>query len=262
MHPETSGKARHRHRPRPCLVHLPWIRRAGPAGPVDARSGRFGHRAGGVGKTTLIKLLTGMYKPTDGTIRIDGTPLTEMDPAEWALRSAGAFQDFVKFQTLTRHTVGMGDLERLDDRSAVQTAVERAHATSVIDQLDEGLDTQLGKMFAGTDLSHGQWQKLAVARGMMRSTPLLLVLDEPTAALDPQAEHDLFEDYAAGSARAKRAAGAITVLVSHRFSTVRMADLVFVLEDGTITEHGTHGELTAKDGTYAGIYRMQAAAYR
>jgi ATP-binding cassette subfamily B protein len=215
----------------------------------------------GAGKSTLVKLLAKMYEPTSGRILVDDTPLSRLETVGWRARLAGAFQDFVRFELPARHSVGVGDLARLDERPAVMTAVARAGAADVVGSLREGLDTQLGRAWpGGVDLSFGQWQKLALARGFMRDRPLLLVLDEPTAALDAETEHALFERYAA-TAR-DRAGGLVTVLVSHRFSTVRMADLIVVLDGARVVERGTHDELMATRGRYAELYRMQAAAYR
>ena len=216
----------------------------------------------GAGKTTLVKLLTGLYRPTSGQILVDGAlPLTDIAPRAWAAASGGVFQDFAKFELPAYQTIGVGDLPRIEDRDAVEAAVTRAGAERTIEILDDGLATQLGKIFGGAELSHGQWQRLALARGQMRTKPLLLVLDEPTAALDPQAEHDLFEAFARQARAAGAATGAVTVLVSHRFSTLSMADQVLVLSDGTVLETGSHAELLAAGGRYAELYAAQAAAY-
>jgi ATP-binding cassette subfamily B protein len=216
----------------------------------------------GAGKTTLVKLLTGMYQPTAGRILIDGTPLTDIDPAAWRERAAATFQDFVQFELRAREVVGIGDLPHSDDAGAVGIALERADATTVVAELHSGLETPLGSSFTqGAQLSGGQWQRLALARGMMRPTPLLLILDEPTASLDAITEARLFERYLAARASA-RERGAITVLVSHRFSTVRMADLILVLEQGRITESGSHEQLMLAGGLYAQLFELQARAYR
>jgi ATP-binding cassette subfamily B protein len=157
--------------------------------------------------------------------------------------------------------VGVGDVPRLDDEAAVVTAVSRAGADDVVVRLTAGLETQLGPTWpGGVEVSFGQWQKLALARGFMRDHPLLLVLDEPTAALDAETEHALFEGYAAAT-RGGGKAGRITILVSHRFSTVRMADLIVVLGGARVVETGTHDELIARGGSYAELYAIQAAAY-
>ena len=158
--------------------------------------------------------------------------------------------------------MGLGDVPRVDDEDAVVAAVDRAGARDVVARLPSGLDTQLGPTWpGGVDVSFGQWQKLALARGFMRDRPLLLVLDEPTAALDAETEHALFERYAA-AARDERADGRITILVSHRFSTVRMADIIVVMDGARVVEMGTHDELMARRGQYAELYGIQAAAYR
>ena len=187
-----------------------------------------------------------------------------MPAGEWRTRLAGAFQDFFRFEFRAGHTVGLGDLSRLDDEPAVVAAVNRAGAGEVIARLTKGLDTQLGPTWpGGVELSFGQWQKLALARGFMRGRPLLLILDEPTAALDAETEHALFEHYAA-AARGTGAndSGRLTILVSHRFSTVRMADLIVVLDGARLVEVGTHDELMAANGQYSELYSIQAAAYR
>jgi len=216
----------------------------------------------GAGKTTLVKLLCSLYRPTSGRILVDGVDLARMPVAKWRARLAGAFQDFFRFEFVARHSVGVGDLPRLDDEPAVVTAVNRAGADDVVSRLGSGLDTQLGPTWPqGVDVSFGQWQKLALARGFMRDDALLLVLDEPTAALDAETEHALFERYAAAANR-QSPRGLITILVSHRFSTVRMADLIIVLDGARVVEVGTHDALLAKGGQYAELYGIQAAAYR
>ena len=227
-----------------------------PAGAVVAIVGE-----NGAGKSTLVKLLAKMYAPTTGRILIDGTDLARIPAEEWRSRLAGAFQDFFRFELRAGQTVGIGDLPRLDNEPAVVAAVSRAGADDVIVKLAAGLDTQLGPTWpGGVDVSFGQWQKLSLARGFMRDKPLVMVLDEPTAALDAETEHALFERYAAVS-RDHREAG-ITLLVSHRFSTVRMADLIVVLDNARVGEVGTHEALIGKGGQYAQLYGIQAAAYR
>jgi ATP-binding cassette subfamily B protein len=223
----------------------------------------------GAGKTTLVKLLCRLYQPTSGRILVDGFELARMPSDVWRSRLAGAFQDFFRFELIARQSVGVGDVPRLDDEPAVVTAVERAGASDVVDRLTAGLSTQLGPTWPdGVEVSFGQWQKLALARGFMRDQPLLLVLDEPTAALDAETEHALFERYAAAARGGKsngaaaRANGCITILVSHRFSTVRMADLIVVLDGSRVVEAGGHDELVSKGGKYAELYGIQAAGYR
>ena len=230
-----------------------------PAGAVVAIVGE-----NGAGKTTLVKLLGKLYEPKSGAIYVDGLPLARMHADEWRERLAGAFQDFFRFEFQARHSVGLGDVPRFDDEPAVVRAVERAGADDVVARLPAGLETQLGPTWpGGVEVSFGQWQKLALARGFMRDRPLLLVLDEPTAALDAETEHALFERYAAAMHNNGSAAdGRITILVSHRFSTVRMADLIVVLDGAHLVEVGTHEDLMAKGGQYAELYGIQAAAYR
>jgi ATP-binding cassette subfamily B protein len=230
-----------------------------PAGSVVAVVGE-----NGAGKTTLVKLLAKMYEPRSGAIFIDDTPLARVRADQWRSRLAGAFQDFFRFEFKARQTIGVGDVPRLDQAPAVMTAVSRAGADDVIVKLKAGLETQLGPTWPeGVDVSFGQWQKLALARGFMRDEPLVLVLDEPTAALDAETEHALFERYAAATRGGVAPGnGRITVLVSHRFSTVRMADLIVVLDGSRVVEVGSHEELMAKRGQYAELYGIQAAAYR
>jgi ATP-binding cassette, subfamily B, bacterial len=227
-----------------------------PAGSVVAVVGE-----NGAGKSTMVKLLARMYSPTSGRITVDGVALTDIAIDEWRACLAGAFQDFYRFELHAHQTVGVGDLPRLDDRGATQNAVERAGANDVIERLAYGLETQLGPSWeAGAEISFGQWQKLALARGFMRDSPLLLILDEPTAALDAETEHALFERFAE-AARAHVDSGRVTVLVSHRFSTVRMADIIVVMDGSRVAEVGSHEELMARDGQYAELFRIQAAAY-
>ena len=225
-----------------------------PAGSVVALVGE-----NGAGKTTLVKLLCKLYEPSAGRILVDGAPLVRMRADEWRSRLAGAFQDFFRFELPARHSVGVGDVTRRDDERAVASAVDRAGADDLVARLPAGLDTQLGPTWpGGVEVSFGQWQKLALARGFMRGEPLLLMLDEPTAALDAETEHALFERYAA----AARHPAMVTILVSHRFSTVRMADRIVVLDGARVAQSGTHEELMAKGGPYAELYAIQAAAYR
>ena len=227
-----------------------------PAGAVVAIVGE-----NGAGKSTLVKLLAGMYRPTEGRLLVDGVDLASFPSTAWRARLAGAFQDFFRFELVARRSVGVGDAPRLDDVGAVAGAVERAGADDVLARLPAGLDTQLGPTWEdGVEVSFGQWQKLALARGFMRDAPLVLVLDEPTAALDAETEHALFERYA--NVARDHEAGRITVLVSHRFSTVRMADLIVVLDGARVVEVGRHDELVARGGQYAELFAIQAGAYR
>jgi ATP-binding cassette subfamily B protein len=207
----------------------------------------------GAGKSTLVKLLCRLYTPTAGRILVDGIDLDTIDPARWREKTSGAFQDFFPFEYTAGESIGVGDLPRVDDADALEKAISRAGAA---DAIPAGLSTQLGVTWEnGVDLSHGQWQKVALARGFMRPEPLLLVLDEPTSALDAATEDALFDRYAGA------AAPGVTVLVSHRFATVRMADLILVLDGSRLVERGSHAELMAADGRYARLYRIQARAY-
>ncbi len=218
----------------------------------------------GAGKTTLVKLLCRFYDPDEGRILVDGVDLRELDIEAWRQRLTMANQDFARLELLARETVGVGNLPFIDDEAAVLAAVDRAGGTDVIERLNAGLSTQLGRQWeGGTDLSMGQWQKLALARGLMREAPLLQLFDEPTASLDAGTEHALFERLtSASTATATRERGAVTVLVSHRFSTVRAADRILVIDEGQLVENGTHAELVRASGLYAELYEIQAAAYR
>jgi ATP-binding cassette, subfamily B, bacterial len=233
-----------------------------PAGSVVAIVGE-----NGAGKSTLVKLLCRFYDPSSGRITVDGADLTRLPPGQWRERLAGTFQDFFRFEYRAAFCIGLGDLPRADDREAVARAVARAGAEEVVSRLRDGLDTQLGNTWHdGAEISFGQWQRIALARGFMRDDPLLLVLDEPTAALDVETEHAIFQRYA-DAARASASTGGprsgrITVLVSHRFSTVRMADVIVVLDGARVREVGSHAELMAMKGRYAELYGIQEAAYR
>lgn len=234
-------------------VNLEW-----PAGSVVALVGE-----NGAGKTTLVKLLSRLYDPSEGTILVDGVDLTRLPSADWRARICAGFQDFCQFEVLARETVGLGDLPRISNVAAVETGLERAAATDVLIAMPQGLETQLGKEWeGGVELSTGQWQKLALSRALMRDEPLLIILDEPTAALDAATEHALFERFSETARAGDRASDRITVLVSHRFSTVRMADLIVVLDQGRVAEAGSHTELVARGGLYAELYELQAKSYR
>ncbi len=216
----------------------------------------------GAGKTTLVKLLTGMYRPTRGRITVDGADLALVDPTEWRRHTTAAFQDFSRYQLTARQVVGLGDLPRMADDAAVREAVARADAGGTVDGLPDGLDSQLGRYFTGgTELSGGQWQRLALARALMRERPLLTVLDEPTAALDAATESALYARWAEAARSGAAERGAITLLVSHRFSTVRTADVILVLDGGRVTEVGGHDELMAAGGPYAQLFALQARGY-
>jgi ATP-binding cassette subfamily B protein len=228
-----------------------------PAGSVVALVGE-----NGAGKSTLVKLLTGMYRPTSGRILLDDIDLTDIDLTAWRRRGSGAFQDHANLEFIVLESIGLGDVSHVDSESAVRRALRDGAATDVLTALPRGLQTQLGNTWpGGTELSGGQWQRLAIARGMMRRDPLLLALDEPTSALDAQTEHALFDRYAATAGDAGHR-GAVTLLVTHRFSTVAAADIVLVLDRGRVVEHGTHRELMNAGGKYAELYNLQARGYR
>jgi ABC-type multidrug transport system fused ATPase/permease subunit len=228
-----------------------------PAGTVVGIVG-----ANGAGKSTLMKLLTRMYEPNNGVILVDGIPLAEMDLASWRARCTAVFQDFVRFEFTAQHCVGMGDIRHVDDVERVREALAKAGATDVTDSLEQGLSTRLGESFAdGTALSGGQWQKLAIARAMMRNAPLVAILDEPTAAIDAESEHALLELYARAARIAVSRTGAIVLLVSHRFTSLRHADLIVVMSGGKLVESGSHEALMSMNGIYSGLYSRQASAY-
>ncbi|CAM3455022.1 ABC transporter ATP-binding protein [Occultella aeris] len=227
-----------------------------PAGSVIALLGE-----NGAGKTTLVKLLLGQYTPQSGRITIDGTDLQTMDPRAWATRCSGLVQDFAKLQGPVRESVSAAALRPLN-RTEIRTAIDHAHAGPIIDGLPDGLDTRLGLAYGTASLSHGQWQRLALARGLTRTTPLLLVLDEPTSALDPEVEHQLFDSFFRRARQVATTHGAIALVVSHRLSTTQDADLIIVMDHGHIVEVGDHAALIDADGRYAELFRLQSNAYR
>ncbi|HEY8283930.1 MAG TPA: ABC transporter ATP-binding protein [Chloroflexota bacterium] len=209
----------------------------------------------GAGKTTLIKLLTRLYDPTEGRILVDGYDIREFDPAELRQQIAIMLQDYATYQLTARENIGLGRHEELENEPAIEEAAQRSGADDVVEKLPQHYNTMLGKWFdEGVNLSGGEWQKVALARAFMRDAPIL-ILDEPTAALDAQAEFDLF-----GRLRALTT-GHTALYISHRFSTVRMADRILMLQDGELIEHGTHEELMALGGQYAHLFNLQAAAY-
>lgn len=229
-----------------------------PAGSIVAIVGD-----NGAGKSTLVKLLARYYEPSSGRITVDGVALDRLPAAAWRERLSAGFQDHARLELLASEAVGLGHLPQLDEHEAHAAALERAAAGDVVATLPNGLRTQLGKAFAdGHELSGGQWQKVALGRAMMRAEPLLLLLDEPTAALDAEAEHELFDRYSAAAREVRARTGGITLLVSHRFSTVRAADLIVVVDDRGIAEHGSHDELMAHRGLYAELFELQASSYR
>lgn len=215
----------------------------------------------GAGKSTLVKLLTGMYVPTTGRIVVDSDDLSSFDVDAWRARCTASLQQFVCFEVAAGQVVTLGDLPRLDDLEGAVAALERAGAGDVSNAFGGDFSTPLGRSQGGRDLSQGQWQKLALGRGLMRDAPLLAVFDEPTASLDPMAERALFDRFADNARRLGDVSGAITLLISHRFSSVRSADTIVVLDGGRVIESGTHDELQALGGMYAELFQMQAKGY-
>lgn len=211
----------------------------------------------GAGKTTFIKLLTGLYAPTEGRVLLGGVDVRSLPEQERYRRFAVVFQDFVELQTSLRDNVGFGSVEHLGDEPRLRRAVDRGGADRLVARLEQGLDAQLGRHFdKGVELSGGEWQSVALSRSFMREEAEVLVLDEPTSALDAQAEHALFERFR------ELTRGRTSILVSHRFPTVRMADRIVVVDGGSIVEEGSHEELTQKGGRYARLFALQAEGYR
>ena len=211
----------------------------------------------GSGKTTLIKLLTRLYAPSAGRILLDGQDLAEWDERALRERIGVIFQDFARYQMLVGENVGAGDERFFEDETRWRAAADKGRASEFIDTLPAGYHTQLGKWFRdGRELSGGQWQKIALSRAFMRTRADILVLDEPTAAMDAQAEAEVFEHFR------QLAHERITILISHRFSTVRMADQILVLNRGRIVERGSHEELMRLNGRYAHLFALQARGYR
>ncbi len=227
-----------------------------PAGAVVAIVGE-----NGAGKSTLVSLLCGLHRPTNGRITVDGTDLAELHAPSWRGRLSGAFQEFVRFEVLARESIGLGRIADVEDAGKVRAALGRADVLDLEAELPEGLETPFGRAFLdGIDLSGGQWQKVALARSMMREEPLVLVLDEPTYSLDVESERRVYEWFS--RVAADDASGTVTVIVSHRFSSVRAADLVAVMHEGRLAQWGSHDELVSVEGPYAEMYRTQAEGYR
>jgi ATP-binding cassette subfamily B protein len=211
----------------------------------------------GSGKTTLIKLLAGLYPPDAGRITLDGLDVAQFDPDALRARIGVIFQDFARYQLLVGENVGAGDEAHFEDEERWRAASEKGRAAEFIEQLPQGYQTQLGKWFRdGREISGGQWQKVALSRAFMRTDADVLVLDEPTAAMDARAEAEVFEHFR------QLARDRITILISHRFSTVRMADQIAVLDHGRIIERGSHAELMQRGGHYAQLFRLQARGYQ
>lgn len=216
----------------------------------------------GSGKSTLVKVLCGLLAPTAGTIRVDGTDLDELDRGQWWGGVSAMFQDYVKYEMTAGEVVGLGQLSDIGDRDRILSAITRANSTEVIDGLDAGLATKLGTTHSpGKELSGGQWQRLALSRTLMRTEPLLLVLDEPTSSLDPEGEERLFDHYVTQARATAERTGAVTVMVSHRLSAMHEMDLVVVMDRGRVVEVGSHEELMAADGRYREMFTAQAGGY-
>jgi ATP-binding cassette subfamily B protein len=211
----------------------------------------------GAGKTTFVKLLAGLYQPSEGRIVLDGRDLSTWDPEPLRRRFGVLFQDFNKYQLKLRENIGLGSVAHLTDETRIERAAERGGASELLQTLPGGLDAALGHWFEkGSELSGGQWQKVALARAFMREEADILVLDEPTAALDAESEHAVFQRFR------ELAKGRTTIVISHRFPTVRMAKQIIVLEHGKIVEHGSHEALLAQAGKYARMFQLQAQGYQ
>ncbi len=212
--------------------------------------------ANGAGKTTLVKLISRFYERNAGEILIDGVDIRDYDVHDLRTQIGVIFQDYGRYQETAATNVGYGSLPDMADQKRIERAADLSGAHEVIADLPDGYDTQLGRWFrGGVNLSIGQWQKIALARGFMRDAQLL-ILDEPTSSLDVQSEHEVFERFR------ELTRDKMAILISHRFTTVRMADRILVIDGGQIIENGTHEELVRLGGTYAGLFEMQAAAYR
>jgi ATP-binding cassette subfamily B protein len=216
----------------------------------------------GAGKSTLIKLLAGLYVPTSGRILVDGTEMTSRTAASWCGRTSTLFQDFARLDFVLRESVGVGDLDDIDDAEAVSSALARARADAVIERVGHDLESLIGHGYGdGAELSGGQWQSVGLARTLMRRRPVLLSLDEPASALDPEAEQLMCDTYQKTARDVAMDVGGVTIFVTHRLSTVKLADLIVVLDGGRAVEIGTHEDLVASGGRYAGLFALQSRAY-
>ena len=217
----------------------------------------------GAGKSTLIKLLNGLYRPTSGRILLDGQDLADVDAASWRMRTAALFQDFARFEFSLGHSVGLGWLADIESAPAVTAAIRRAGAAALLDRVDNDLERLLGNAYGdGTNLSGGQWQSVGFARTVMRTDPVLLCLDEPGHSLDALTEQQMLDSYQAYASDVAARVGGTTILVTHRMSTVRLADVIVVLEDGRVREVGSHEELMRRGDRYAELYGLQSRAYQ
>jgi ATP-binding cassette subfamily B protein len=210
----------------------------------------------GQGKTTIVKLITRLYDPTEGRILLDGADLRDYNIEDLNREIGVIFQDFMRYEMSARQNIAVGRMEKADARDDIERAARKSMADAVIRRLPQGYEQLLGRRFeGGLDLSGGEWQKVALARAYLRDAQLL-ILDEPTAALDARSEYEVFQRFA------ELTEGKMALLISHRFSTVRMADRIVVLEHGRISEQGSHGQLIALGGQYAGMFELQASSYR
>ena len=210
----------------------------------------------GEGKTTIVKLITRLYDPTEGQVLLDGVDLREYRLEDLYREIGVIFQDFMRYEMTARENIAVGRIEEIDDLKMLEAAARKSLADAVIAKIPGGYDQMLGRRFeTGVDLSGGEWQKVALARAYLRDAQLL-VLDEPTAALDARSEFEVFQRFA------ELTAGKMALFISHRFSTVRMADRIVVLENGKIAEEGSHEQLARLGGRYKEMFEMQAASYR
>jgi ATP-binding cassette, subfamily B, bacterial len=216
----------------------------------------------GAGKSTLIKLLCGLYLPTSGRILVDGVDIASIDPTSWRARTATLFQDFAHFEFTLQESIGVGRLADIDSAPAVVDAIGRARATGLLDRVEGRLDALVGHGYGdGIELSGGQWQNVGLARALMRTSPLLLALDEPGSALDPFAEQRVCDAYQEVARDVAMRVGGVTIYVTHRLSTVKLADIILVLQGGRLVEAGSHDSLTALGGRYAELFALQSRAY-